>query len=126
MRLLREKWWSPLVTYPIVFIAIVVALPFFLHQVHHWHNLTFFLIGFFAVASLVVLSRVYNSPFKFILTEIILVLSLAVYSWPKEQLGNWNLQRSDHIIIWSLLGFLIAAAAESYLLNKKVTLIEKQ
>lgn len=99
MRNLMQKWWSPIVSHILSFIVFVIGLPYIFHQIHHWHDLTLISIAAMAIFSVVILAKVHGYSIKTTFLLVAIVGCLCLYTWPKEQLGNWNLQRADHILL---------------------------
>ena len=107
------NWCSPIFSHLFAYLVMVVGIPQLLHGLHHDHSLTFALIVSFSLGSLILLAHVYQYSIWIILTICMAVAGSAAWLWPQEQLGNWNFQIALHLLIWSLIAFMICAAAES-------------
>lgn len=119
MKSYLSKWWSPLVGHSIGFLIFVVIVPYALHQIHHIHNLTLGLIVIDSFCILIFLARIHGFQLKTTIAWIFTLSFFIWYSWPKEQLGNWNLQLADHLLLWMLFAFIISAIFQSIFLFRR-------
>lgn len=119
MKNIWAQWWIPAISHAIAFIVLVVGFPYLFHKLHLIHNLTLALIAVGAVCSLVFLAKAHHFSIKVSGLWVLLVGCLIWYTWPKEQLGNWNLQRADHLIAWFLFAFAVSAVVEGISLYRR-------
>lgn len=104
-----SRWFSPLLTHPIG-LSLIIFIPYFLHQLHGNHPLTYTLVTLLSVATLLCLSLLHKVPIKLTLIQLIAVGFIIWFNWPQrsEQLGNWNTQLALHMILWISFGFLVS------------------
>ena len=118
MKSFLKRWWSPLITHPVAFLAFAVGLPFVVHKLHYWHALTHVLIGVFAITSLVLLAKIHGYS-QIVIAFIVSAIGGIVFAtWPQEVMGNWNIQVADHILMWAIVAFIISAVLESLFLAR--------
>lgn len=111
-----KKWWSPLITFPAVFVGFVAGLPYGLHKLHLWHHLTLVLIGMFSIIGMMGLSKIHTGLVKNSALVAIVTVAATAYTWPTSQLGNWPSQFASHILAWSFIGYATVAGSDFYFL----------
>lgn len=111
-----KKWWSPLLTFPAVFVGLVAALPYGLHKLHFLHQLTLVLIGLFSIAGMIGLSKLHTGLLKNSVLVAIVTVAATAYTWPTAQLGNWPSQLASHILAWSFIAYATVAGSDLYFL----------
>lgn len=119
MKTFLKKWWSPLLTHPMAFGFVVIGLPYLLHKIHNMHSVTFFLMAGLAFLSAEGLALYHVRSLKVASIVSVFVFYFSYFTWPQEQMGNWHMQYANHILSWTLIGFSIIGATESYLLYRK-------
>lgn len=122
MEKLKNHLLRPFPTFFVSFL-LMILIPFFIHQLHGNHKVTFITIA--AVSFLLQggVSSFHGVPFLMALISPAVCTLLLYFEWPdkSQQLGNWNVQLAIHMILWYIPSFVLNAFASIYVLRSRIS-----